>query len=156
MHIKFLFPFCLFLLVFLSCEDKYTDPLSSEYLFINNHTDTTIYVDYGHQYDSTIYYLSSNIDSIRSNAYTINVLPKSPARLWMDLSKFEQFVSKFKIYQLKDKDTIFIKSNFYSSKSQWNSEFIRERGGSLFSRSSSTFKITINYVLTVEPKMFDK
>ncbi len=156
MHNKFLLPFCLFFLVFLSCEDKNTDPLSSEYLYINNHTDTTIYVDYGHQYDSTIYYLSPNLDSIRPNEYTIKGFPKSPDRLWMELSKFEQFVSKFKIYQLEGKDTIFLNSNFYSSKNQWDSEFIRETGSSLYSRSSSTFKITINYVLTVEPKMFDK
>ena len=120
-----------------------------ESLYIQNGTESTIYVEYNFLKSTNVY--QRNIkDSVPKSMSSFYYFDDSQITgLWISEKDFNKYVSKIRIYQLIKGDSIFVAPQYYNTKSAWNYEFYQP--GYL----ESGIKENRNE-LTILPQMFNK
>lgn len=106
------------------CIDNNYNAMVSETLFIQNGTDTTIYVEYGFL-DPIITYYRGERDSVPKSLSSWYYFDNTQIKdLWMSEKNFNKYVSEIRIYKLNKGDSIFVAPHYYNTKSAWNYNFL--------------------------------
>ena len=130
------------------CMDNGQYPKVSELLYIQNGTDSIIYVEYGFSNRAYSYY-GNNTDSVPKTGVSIYQFDYSQINgLWMSEKDFNAYMLKIRIYKLNKKDTTFVAPHYYNTKSAWKYDFNN-------SNSEFGMKVSRN-VLIILPTMFNQ
>lgn len=130
-------------MVLTGCIDNNYYPMATETLFIQNGTDSTIYVEYGFLDPINPYYRGER-DSVPKSMSSWYYFENTQIKdLWMSEKNFNKYVSEIRIYRLNEGDSIFVAPHYYNTKSAWNYNFV------------SDIK-EIENKLTILPEMFNK
>ena len=128
------------------CMDNNLYYIAPETLYIQNGTDSTIYVEYGFLRTSNPYMrrVRDSIPRSLSTFYQFNDLQING--LWMSEKDFNAYVSKIRIYKLNKRDTTFVAPPYFNTKSAWIYKF----------KNKVYENIPINHnELTILPAMFN-
>jgi len=97
-----------------------------ETLYIQNGTDSTIYVEYGFLRISNPYMRRVRDSIPRSMSTSYRFVDSQINGLWMSEKDFNGYVSKIRIYKLKKTDTTFVAPRYFNKKSVWKYHFDNE------------------------------
>lgn len=135
-------------LFFAGCDNSYYSKVS-ETLYIQNGTDSTIYVEYGFL-KSIRPFDQNRTDTVRryfSSSFQFD--DAQVPDLWMSEKDFNKYVSKIKIYRILNGDSIFVSPQYYNTKSAWDYKFYTNGNYEYGIKESQNN-------LTIVPEMFNQ
>jgi len=135
-------------LFLVGCMDNSLNYIVPEMLLVHNRTDSTIYIEYGFLLTLNFndHRVTDSIPATYLNGYQFDTsLIKG---LWMSEKDFNTYVSKIRIYKLKNGDTTFVAPHYYNTKSAWAYKFDNQG-------YENSPKINLNE-LTILPTMFNQ
>jgi hypothetical protein len=118
--LKSVIGFLAVVLTLVGCMDNnYYSSKVGEILYIQNGTDSTIYVEYGflRTINPYMHRVRDSIPRSMSTLYRFDDLLING--LWMSEKDFNAYVSKIRIYKLSRRDTTFVAPHYYNTKSVW-------------------------------------